>query len=324
MQEKLLIKLGSKCNLNCSHCHCEQSSYTYNPDIIKWIKEFNPKRITFGGGEPTIYFKQIKKLVFLLGNSFSYRLVTNGTILTDDMCNFFNKNNFIICYSFDGSNSKRDLSKPIKWDKISKINNSFPISCYNKEQNFEKTTLDLVQIRNKFNGTFNIPYFISGSFIHTLNKNSYASLEDVNNFLKDIQKCLDELFNFYLQGYSIFCCELLLHSLTKWWFPKKETLGCACFNPKSINLTLDGKFLLCPYKTDTIGDIYSGIQWNQIKLPNKCLICPIRHICRNTCIANITENECIIAKEMYKYFDTKLSKLNIKDKVIKDLQKYYY
>lgn len=53
-KKRLLIKLGGQCNLNCPHCHCEESSFLFNKDIIPWIKEWNPFMITFGGGEPTM------------------------------------------------------------------------------------------------------------------------------------------------------------------------------------------------------------------------------------------------------------------------------
>lgn len=320
MQKKLLIKLGSKCNLHCSHCHCEQSSYKFNIDIINWIKKYNPNQITFAGGEPTVYFKQIKLLVNLLKNSFTYRLVTNGTTLTDEMCNFFNKNNFMICYSFDGLKTNRDTSIPIKWSLISKLNKAYPICCFNKQQNFEEVTLDLVKIRKNLNLNFEIPYFIPGSFIHTLDKNSFVSIQDVKNYINSYQKALDELFCLYMQGYSILFSELFFNAINNWWKVKNYTYGCNCFNPYKINLTLDGNFLLCPYKTKIIGNIYSGIIWDDCKLPTKCLNCSIKNICKNACIVNITENECIISKEMNKYLNQKINELGIKDKILKDLE----
>ena len=63
---KLSIYLGSKCNLNCKYCH-RIADTTETPvvsdKLINYIKSISNDKLTikFMGGEPTLYFDNIKQ-----------------------------------------------------------------------------------------------------------------------------------------------------------------------------------------------------------------------------------------------------------------------
>src|SRR5574344_247708 len=135
---KILIKLGSNCNLHCKHCHCCETHPEFNKDIIPYIKNIKDhKRITFSGGEPLLYWDTIKYIMKELGDKLEYRMVTNGTIMDEEKIMFLNQYNIAIGLSYDGSDSERDSSIVPKYELFNKLKQSGSISClvYNNNMN---------------------------------------------------------------------------------------------------------------------------------------------------------------------------------------------
>ena len=86
---------------------------------------------------------------------------------------------------------------------------------------------------------------------------------------------------------------------------KKNIKGVRCFSENKISLAINGDFLLCPYDDECIvGNIYTGIDWDKVEsyIPPHCKECEIWQSCMNSCIMNITDNECYISKVIYKHF----------------------
>ena len=54
-------------------------------EIIKKIKEYNCKDVTFTGGEPFLYINQIKTIIEQLGESYKFHFETNGMIVPEEM-----------------------------------------------------------------------------------------------------------------------------------------------------------------------------------------------------------------------------------------------
>ena len=139
----IFLMLGSKCNFRCKYCmQCGKEGITsplpeeINPEIFEFIKELanqqNPQTLGlhFYGGEPLVYFNSIKKIVNETKNisNVRYSIITNGRLITDEIANYFNNNDFAVCVSWDGkiSNITRGydiFSDPINKKAILKINN---------------------------------------------------------------------------------------------------------------------------------------------------------------------------------------------------------
>lgn len=113
----LFIILGNSCNMNCSYCiqHSSvniQIKNIINPDIYDFICETayenkeHKLRIVFYGGEPLLYFENIKEIVGELNRrhsvQFEYHIISNGKAVTDNIVKFFNENNFGVAISWDG------------------------------------------------------------------------------------------------------------------------------------------------------------------------------------------------------------------------------
>lgn len=88
-------------------------------NLRKKYKELNINdykcRIYFFGGEPLLNFKVIKQIVeyaeTTYPNCFYYEMVTNGLLLTDEICQFLQKYNFIMKISYDGNHSTERIDK---------------------------------------------------------------------------------------------------------------------------------------------------------------------------------------------------------------------
>ncbi|MFZ4779526.1 MAG: radical SAM protein, partial [Terrimicrobiaceae bacterium] len=115
--------IGPICNLDCSYCfYLEKEmlfpsghSFKMTDEILEtYIRQYidgqDAPEVTFAwqGGEPTLLgVKFFRKVVELQarhanGKKIHNALQTNGTLLSDEWCAFFRKNNFLIGLSIDG------------------------------------------------------------------------------------------------------------------------------------------------------------------------------------------------------------------------------
>lgn len=116
----LKIQLGLSCNYGCSYCSqrfVPRAEETNKKDIEVFLKrlenlEFSEKtglRLEFWGGEPLVYIKTIMPLVAALKKKFAswevkprYSMITNGSLLTDELCDWLFDNQFSVAISHDG------------------------------------------------------------------------------------------------------------------------------------------------------------------------------------------------------------------------------
>ncbi len=108
--------VGSSCNLNCSYCYFLSKEKGRMDEAL--LEEFIRQNIeaqtqpeilfTWHGGEPLLlpisYYARALELQqrYAHGRHIDNCLQTNGTLLTDEWCEFFRKNNFLIGISIDG------------------------------------------------------------------------------------------------------------------------------------------------------------------------------------------------------------------------------
>ena len=134
----LLLSLTEKCNLRCSYCYYKLSQIDRELEMSDDILEaslalalersiklkHNYLNITFFGGEPLLRMDSIRKGVKLaksmvkarrseVPKDFGLRFAvnTNGTLLTDDILDYFKKEKFQIYISLDGPQRKHNISR---------------------------------------------------------------------------------------------------------------------------------------------------------------------------------------------------------------------
>ena len=108
--------VGSSCNLNCAYCYYlskgkgRMDEALLEMFIQQYIEAQTQSEIlfTWHGGEPLLlpilYYARAIELQrkYARGRHIDNCLQTNGTLLTDEWCDFFRKHNFLIGISIDG------------------------------------------------------------------------------------------------------------------------------------------------------------------------------------------------------------------------------
>jgi uncharacterized protein len=117
---KLKIQLGLSCNYSCDYCSqkfVERPPETSKRDIDNFMSmldslDFSGDRqidIEFWGGEPLVYWKTLRPLAEAirerlahLGDKLQFGIITNGSILTPEICDWLVEQNFWVGISHDG------------------------------------------------------------------------------------------------------------------------------------------------------------------------------------------------------------------------------
>lgn len=137
----LTIAPTSDCNFRCTYCY-EKDSVKHPPMSLeiqdalvtfvkKYIKTITALRVTWYGGEPLMCFGIVKRLsdIFIElcdehGVIYSAGIVTNGYLLTPEICNDFIKCKInSVQITLDGDKSRHDIRRPLRdgrgtFDKI--------------------------------------------------------------------------------------------------------------------------------------------------------------------------------------------------------------
>lgn len=150
----VLIKPGSgSCNIDCSYCFYKDLQESGDVNNQGIMTDFTMKALienvfvdldngdsiefAFQGGEPTLigidFYKSFVKYVKSMNRprvNVSYSLQTNGIVIDENWCRFFNENKFLIGLSMDGPkyiNDKYRLDYKGKgtYEKIIRVKNMF-------------------------------------------------------------------------------------------------------------------------------------------------------------------------------------------------------
>ena len=125
----MLKPAGSLCNLRCKYCYYLEKNEFYKDSrnhiitdelLEKFIKEYIEAQtmpevlFTWHGGEtlmrPVSFYKKALELqrVYGRGRRIDNCIQTNGTLITDEWCQFFKENNFLVGVSIDGPQEFHD------------------------------------------------------------------------------------------------------------------------------------------------------------------------------------------------------------------------
>ena len=201
--------LTSECNYNCKYCFIESrfesSKKSYMSletatKAIEMIRRNTEKiKIIFYGGEPLLNFKTIKYVVETIKRSniqSSFSIITNGSIINNEIITFLKDNNFNVSISLDGledTNNKTriDLNGNGTFNRIvstiEKLRNNnikLGISCTINPFNLQKTKelLDVIK-RYGINGL--------GYNFMTKNPNLSFTIEDESQLITSVLEAED-------------------------------------------------------------------------------------------------------------------------------------
>ena len=140
----MLKPAGAHCNLDCKYCYYLEKNNLYNTSrrhlmTDEMLEQFTQEYIeaqtmpqvlfTWHGGEPLMrsidFYKKALELQkkYAHGKQIDNVIQTNGTLLTDEWCEFFAQNHFLVGISIDGPQEYHDhyrqtaAGKP-SWEKV--------------------------------------------------------------------------------------------------------------------------------------------------------------------------------------------------------------
>lgn len=106
---RLCIIVGLRCNLHCSYCFergADACDEEFSPVVFDYISNLRPddptKVICISGGEPLLYWENTKHLLTLAPNWLHKKIVSNGTLLTEEIVDFLNEQDIELHLSHDG------------------------------------------------------------------------------------------------------------------------------------------------------------------------------------------------------------------------------
>ncbi len=144
MIDRACISLGERCNLKCNYCHfsdrltgsiqefssdelCSIIDEIYSYCTSNNVDEF--KIGIVGSGEPLLQYDKIQSLISYVICSgitiFSFYTITNGTLFTEEMAEYFfeNKDLITVCFSLDGYEEIHNIGRQRYEDSYRGIEN---------------------------------------------------------------------------------------------------------------------------------------------------------------------------------------------------------
>lgn len=236
-----IFVVSKNCNFNCIYCQAgnlnQKHDYKMTIETAKRSVDIAlqaPNKylsFEFQGGEPLTNFNIIKYIVEYSkenanGKQIDYNVVSNLTLLTDEMIDFFIANNVSICTSIDGNEELQNKNRPYKngnsyrktVEQIKKLRekgiNVSAIETTTKYSlnNFKEIVDEYIKLN--FNSVFIRPLTKLGKADSNWNKIGYSAEE----FLKFYKNSLEYIIEknkegiFLIEGHSnIFLKKILLH-----------------------------------------------------------------------------------------------------------------
>ena len=310
--------LGQKCNLSCKYCMQHDlitdilPRQKLNKDIITFIKnccskQNTPIDIRFYGGEPLIYYSDIKNIVEELKlYNVEFSIITNGKLLNQEIVDFFNndKNKFKSCaLSWDGFNvsntRKYDIMKE-KEDLILQIKQlciSGVTSAYNYPNDFVQAILPCqakyVRIHNKLFS------FISDEIVDACHQFSDLIVFDYEYLNQQMEQLIRSMLNAAIKSDSSIETQVYLQLWrTYCYFVEEKLSNCNesfCGNGiTTLNIDLKGHLYQCHNNWKKIGTIYDSYdkyikqaqilnEITNINYENTCKDCEVLSLCKSGC-----------------------------------------
>jgi len=324
----LKIQLGLSCNYTCDYCSqkfVERAPETNKKDIDDFMAkldnlefdEADGLKVEFWGGEPFVYWKTMKPLAEAIREKFShwknepkFSVITNGSILTREICMWLYYMGFSVAISHDGPGQHVRGPDPFD-DPLQKkiILDFYRIMKKNKRISFNS----MINARNQSRKAIR-DWFIemTGDPDVQIGEGGIVDAYDADgaaNSLNTLQEHFDyrkqAFADFYTEGKKIafplqlnridnFTKAVLSHSNAKYLGQK-----CGMDGPTTLAIDLRGNVITCQnvsaVETSMNGESHlagniTDIESVEVKTATHwqnragCASCPVLHICQGSCM----------------------------------------
>lgn len=321
--EIIFIMLGDACNFKCKYClQGEHNNPVIAPNLsdkfLAFLDEYpsDSTRLSFWGGEPLLYFDSIKQIVDRYKEKFTYEMVSNGSLLTEDIVNFLNENKIAYHLSHDGKYTEETrLVDVLKNERIKSLFERIDTKSVNVTITSKSPSMKEIFAYYPSNYGINI-----NTMINTTNTDisrNYADF-DYEKYKRDYEY-LFKSFEDYLDGDKSKSREAgnvtrLMGSFQAFLKEGRQRNRCfACgHGKKMLNIDCNGNFYICHNSKVSIGstentmqDIAKNLDNILVKTRSKCESCEVNNICSGSCFMLDGYGEkqnCEMLKNFYNLF----------------------
>lgn len=302
-------EVAEDCNHNCFYCYnfwrndnatpCNNKNQEIDfKKIVDKLISLHPVSVSITGGEPLVVFKYIKEhIARLTENSIFIRLLTNGSLITDEIASFLAQHHIQVMVSFPTSNSEQFLTITKKnsyesvlrgLDILKKYNVDVLINivvCTINLNSMEKTAdflIDRYGYQTIYFSRATKPQNASATLQEKILNNT--ELQDFFNICLKIKK--RRKINIKTCGGYAFCS-----IKNKKAFPIFAK-GCGG-GRGSFVISNDGNLRVCGKDMQIFGNIFesdvdtimkkAGFWIDEASIPKECIQCQYRHLCRGGC-----------------------------------------
>lgn len=318
----LKIQLGLSCNYSCEYCsqrfvpNIEHANTKlldkFLSSIDNWMQH-PPEVVEFWGGEPFVYWKNLKPLAEALRTKWplaDFLVITNGSLITEDIIDWLDELNFSVGVSHDGPGQNvrgpDPLENPEQRNNLLKLfKRLLPKNKVSLNSMIHRENMDRNKIQEFFesilgkDSRFNIG---EGGFIDVYDEGGLKNtLQSHAEHLGFRRLTLDALHDGQASRFNV-----VRQRLGEWvdsWGNKRswDAIGQKCGMDREDNIAVDlnGNVLTCQNvtavskapngKSHRIGHVS---QFDKIKLTtsthwkfrDECAKCPVLQMCKGSCM----------------------------------------
>jgi uncharacterized protein len=330
--KQIIIEITQTCNMRCKYCtysgeyffdrsysdrslslHSALKGLDY---LYSFIQDRKKKHISLGfyGGEPLLEYENLKKITRHAKSLFkqwklSLHITTNGTLMNDDILDFFIDNRFNVTVSLDGPEKIHDNKRVFlngkgtfkvvmkNLEKIKKRDENYYIDhirfnvVHSNDLSLQKLFIffkdnELVN-RNelRFNrvNSYDTTYYQKYPYDEVEKKRQFSQIsEGIYDKLKN-QEVLTPVENALFMDVPLLLEKLKARTMTM-------LAGSCCFDNR-IFIDAEGQFHVCEKINDkfSIGDVNSGFDFKRMArivkdfmelIRKNCLDCSVRLLCQ--------------------------------------------
>jgi len=325
----LKIQLGLGCNYSCDYCSqkfVERSDSTSPKDISAFLEkmeklhfvEENGLKVEFWGGEPLVYWKTLKPLAEAIQAKFEhwekkpqFSIITNGSILTEEIIDWLMMMDFTVSISHDGPGQSvrgpDPFDDPVKkelilgfYRQMTRLKKGISFNSMLSRNN--KSRKEISDWFRELTGDPNISLG-EGGIVDAYDEdgitNSLQSLQDHFEFRRTAFADIfstdgDIAFKMQLDKINNFTGAVLSRQNSKYLGQK-----CGMDNEHVLAVDLKGNVLTCQnvsaVETSKNGESHLGgtlddydnveiktsTHWSSRK---ECSSCPVLHLCKGACM----------------------------------------
>lgn len=308
----LWLNISNDCNLRCLYCYGSGGSYGNIRKLMTiekaksvidyWFKYLNVNSkeigVAFFGGEPLMNKKVLLFAVDYINNLLreynrhaTYVLTTNGTILDEELIEFFTKNKFKITISIDGGKNIQDYNRPfvsgkgsfdnVK-DTVHTLRQYYPGLLGRLTLTHQNVNLFKNSIEELWNtGITAINYDI----VSSNDKNLKLTSNDLNILKEQISIISEITYNNMVNGKNQVLLPLIKYGQIIHNYLHNNK--CSFYSQNIIVVDPDGEIFKCHRFADnkdfSVGNVFKGIRWDDYDkkrfFHDKCSSCFANGIC---------------------------------------------